>query len=76
MIKKKKLIYQEGVFQIFTISGHPNGACYLLEREDGKVTFKGVIGEYYYIEKKFKDRIKELQKELHDANVVNDEVKG
>ena len=59
-IKKKELIYEKGIFQIFTISGHPNGACYLLERKDKKCTCKGVIGEYYYLEDKYKTRIDEL----------------
>ncbi len=60
MIRKKDLIYEKAVFQVFTITGHPNGYCYLLKRKDGKVTFKGVIGEYYSSEEKYKNRIEEL----------------
>ncbi len=75
MEQKKKLIYEEGVFQVFTINGHPNGACYRLERKDKKCTCKGVIGEYYYLEDKYRKRIKELIKKQEDALEINHEEK-
>ncbi len=67
MIKKRKLIHEEGIFQVFTIMGHPNGACYYLKRKDRKCTCKGVIGEYYYLEDKYRKRVKELIKRQEDA---------
>lgn len=64
MEKIIKLIYEEGFCQVFTITGHPNGACYLLKRKNNKEIYNGVIGEYCYSENEYKKRIKELNSAL------------